>query len=145
MPQTGLATLTQEQRAFLGETFVAVVATVGGDGTPHQATVWHRLEPDDTIMLNGRAARRWLGELRATGRMSIAVLDPRQSYRWLGLSTELVSVDDDPVRGLDGIMALHRRYTNGEAGPDVEAAYAAHPRVTVTVRVTAAHDHLDRD
>lgn len=144
MPPTGLVTFTPEQRAFLAETFVAVVATVDADGTPHQATVWHRLEADDTIMLNGRGARRWLGELRASGRMSMAVLDPAASYRWLGLSTELVSVDDDTVRGLEGIMALHRRYTNGQAGPEVEKAYAAHPRVTVTVRVTATHDHLDR-
>lgn len=142
MPTTAAPTLNGAQRAFLEPPRVAVGATAGEDGAPHQATVWFRLEPDGSIMLNGRVARRWSRELRASGRISLAVLDPDDTYRWLGLEAGLESLDDDPARGLEGIMELHRRYHDGGAGPEVEAAYATHPRVTFHVRITRIHDHL---
>lgn len=144
MSTTDPQTLSAAHRAFLEARRIAVVATAGEDSSPHQATVWFRLDPDDRIMLNGRVERRWAKELRRTGRMSIAVLYPDGSS-WLGLATELETVDDDPVRGLEGIMALHRLNHDGQAGPDAEATYATHPRVTVRVRVTGVHDHLGSD
>ena len=143
MPTSPATLLTDAQRAFLEPPRVAVVATVGEDGAPHQSTVWFRVDPDGAIMLNSRVARRWSRDLRRSRRISIAVLDPDDGYRWLGLEAELASLDDDPERGLEGIMELHRRYHDGAAGADVEAAYAAHPRVTFRVRIGRIHDHLE--
>ncbi len=145
MSTTDPQTLSAAHRAFLEARRIAVVATVGEDSSPHQATVWFRLDPDDRIMLNGRVERRWAKELRRTGRMSIAILDPDDGSRWLGLATDLESVDDDPVRGLEGIMELHRLNHDGLAGPETEAAYATHPRVTVRVRITGVRDDLGSD
>ncbi len=134
--------LAPHQVAFLEPPRVAVVATVGEDGMAHQSTVWYRPEPDGTLMLNSRVARRWSRDIRRTGEISIAVVDAEDGYRWLGLRCKLASIDDDRARALGDIMALHRRYHDGAAGPEVEASYGAHPRVTFYVRPVRVHDHL---
>ena len=144
MPSPAATRLTPAQRAFLETPRIAVIATVGEDGAPHQAAVWFRLEPDGTILLNSRVARRWPQDLRRTGRVSIAVVGPDDGSKWLGLAGELASVDDDPVRGLDGIVALHRHYHDGVEGPEVRPYYAPYPRVSLFVRIVGVHDHLDR-
>ncbi|MEK6719962.1 MAG: pyridoxamine 5'-phosphate oxidase family protein [Chloroflexota bacterium] len=134
--------LQPAHRLFLDAPRVAVVATVGAAGDPRQSTVWYRLEPDDTILLNSRVTRRWSQDLRRTGRISLAVPDAASGYRWLGLACRLVATDDDLERALADIVALHRRYHEGLAGPEVEADYRAHARISFRVRAARVHDHL---
>lgn len=137
--------LQPAHRLFLDAPRVAVVATVGAAGDPRQATVWYRLEPDDSILLNSRVTRRWSRDLRRTGQISLAVPDADAGYRWLGLACELVATDDDPERALADIVALHRRYHDGVAGPNVEADYRRHPRISFRVRAAGVHDHLGEE
>ena len=44
------AELTDRVRAFLRLPNYATLATIGEDGTPHQAVIWFRLEADGGIV-----------------------------------------------------------------------------------------------
>jgi len=61
------APLSDRVRAFLQQPLYPSLATSGADGEPHQAVIWYRLEPDDTILVNSRQQRRWPEELRQGG------------------------------------------------------------------------------
>ena len=51
--------LSDRVRTFLAAPNYATLATIGEDGTPHQAVIWYRLDPDDRILVNSRSPRRW--------------------------------------------------------------------------------------
>jgi len=77
--------LSDLARAFLDAARIATIATVGPDGAPHQAAIWYRLEPDDRILVNSLAGRRWPRELEATGHCSLSIIDEADRYRWLSV------------------------------------------------------------
>jgi PPOX class probable F420-dependent enzyme len=128
-------------RRFLEAPRAAALATVGEDGAPHQALVWYRLEPGDLILVNSLVGRRWPAELRRTGRAALAIANARNELSWVGLATEVVSVDDDVDRARADIVALAYRY-QGTPTPEYLAQFADQRRVTFRLRITAVHDHL---
>jgi PPOX class probable F420-dependent enzyme len=134
-------TLPDHVRRFLTAPRAAVVATVGVDGAPHQSLIWYRLEPDDRILVNSLVGRRWPADLRRTGRAALAVANTRNELSWVGLATELASIDDDPERARADIVALAYRY-QGQPTAEYLAQYDDQQRVTFRLRVTAFHDHL---
>lgn len=138
------SSLTDAARRFLAGPHVASVATLDPDGTPRQAVAWYRLEPDDRILLNSRTPRRWCTNLLRDGRVSLAIVDGADAYRWLGLSGVVDEViADDVERARDDIVALaHRYHPEGPSAASV-ATFRRQPRVSFLVRVTAVHDHLE--
>jgi PPOX class probable F420-dependent enzyme len=136
-------TVGEEVRAFLDAPNFASVATLDEDGAPRQAVVWYRLEPDGRILLNSRTPRRWCTNLLRDPRVSIAVMDRADGYRWLGLTGIVDEAIDDVSRSREDIVALAHRYHPD--GPDEAsiAAFRTQPRVTFLVRITAIHDHLE--
>jgi len=130
-------------RAFLGEPHAAVVATLDDDGASRQAVVWYRLEPDGRILLNSRTPRRWCLNLLRDRRVSLAVVDGTDAYRWVGLTGVVDEVVDDVERARDDIVALaHRYHPEGPSASSI-ATFRTQPRVTFLVRVTGIHDHLE--
>jgi PPOX class probable F420-dependent enzyme len=127
-------------RPFLEQKNVATIATTGADGEPHQAVAWYRLDPDDRILLNSRAPRRWPAELVADGRVSLAIIDATDPYRWIGLQGVVETVIDDLATARDDICALAERY--GDMDPKTLAAFRTQARVSFRIRVTAIHEHL---
>jgi len=129
--------------AFLDGLHVASVATIDPDGTPRQAVVWYRVEPDGRILLNSRTPRRWCTNLMRDPRVGLSVIDRADVYRWLGLTGTVDEVIEDTERARDDIVALANRYH--PEGPDeaLIAAFRGQPRVTFLVRITGVHDHLE--
>jgi hypothetical protein len=130
-------------RAFLAEADrVATVATTDADGTPRQSLVWYGLDPDDRIRINSRPPRRWWANLRRTGRLNLAVVDARDSSRWVGLQGELdEEITGQPAR--DDIIAMAYRYHDGDPDPADIALYRTQDRYTFLIKVVAVHDHLE--
>lgn len=57
--------MTDEQfEAFMSEPHIAVLSTVGLDGRPHQAPVWHLWEDGVSYVFTGRRSRKWQNLLR---------------------------------------------------------------------------------
>jgi len=136
-------TLTPEVRAFLEHPMVASIASVDPDGTPRQAVVWYRVEPDGRILVNSRTPRRWCTNLQREPRVALSVVDHHDLYRWVGITAEVDEVVDDVERARDDIVALAHRYRPEGPTASSIAAFRSQPRVTFLLRVTGVHDHLE--
>ena len=135
------AELTDRVRAFLRNPNYATLATIGADGTPHQAVIWFRLEDDGRILVNSRAGRRWPRELQADRRCALAITDRNDPFTWVGVQAEVDEVVDDVAAAREDIVALSVHY--GEFSEDGAARFRSQPRVSFRLRIIGAHDHLD--
>jgi PPOX class probable F420-dependent enzyme len=140
---TDLALLEPRLRAFLDQPLFAALASVDADGAPRQAVIWYRLDDDGRILLNSRAGRRWPSNLQRDGRVALAITDPADGYRWLGLTGRVDEIDDDLERARDDIVALaHRYHPEGPTASSI-AGFRSQARVTFRVVVDGIHDHLE--
>lgn len=135
--------ITDRVRTFLEGPNVVTIGTTGADGAPHQAVAWYRLDPDDLILLNSRAPRRWPADLQRDPRISLAVQDAADPFRWVGLSGVVASVVDDVAAAREDICALAIRYD--DAAPDLLAEFRTQPRISFRIRILTIHDHLGDD
>jgi len=135
------AALSERVRAFLARPLHPTLATSGPDGEPHQAVIWFRLEPDDRILVNSRSPRRWPAELRQAGRASLAITDPDDPMRWVGLQLVVEQVIDDVAVAREDIVALAVRYE--EDDDESVADFRTQERISFRLRITAVHDHLE--
>lgn len=135
------ATLPDRVRAFLDQQLYPTIATVGPDGTPHQAVIWYRLEPDGRILVNSRAPRRWPDELRRDGRAALAFTDLDDPMRWVGVQAVVESIIDDVAVAREDIVELAERYE--EDDEESVASFRTQARISFQLRITGVHDHLD--
>lgn len=135
------ATLSDHVRRFLEGPLYPVLGTSGADGEPHQAVIWYRLEPDDSILVNSRSPRRWPAELQASGRASLAFTDLANPMRWVGVQAVVEEVIDDVAQAREDIVALAVRYD--DAAPDTIATFRSQERISFRLRITKVHDHLE--
>jgi PPOX class probable F420-dependent enzyme len=121
------AVLTDDLRDWLmSELRYPVIAVIAEDGSPSQSVMWFDVDPDDAnvIVMNtkrGRAKDRWL---RRDPRISLCF---EEGLRWAAFKGS-VTIDDDPVRAMEHIRALARRY-----GGDPDR-YAGQERVILRFR-----------
>ena len=140
---TSSDTLTPAVRAFLEHPYVVTISTVNDDGSPQQAVAWFRIEPDGRILVNSRTPRRWPANLLRDPRVSLAVIDPGDPDRWVGLSAVVDEVIDDVERAREDIVALAHRYREGGPTPAAEAMFRSQPRISFLLRAAWVHDHLE--
>jgi PPOX class probable F420-dependent enzyme len=141
MESSSAVVLSERVREFLDQPLYPTLATVGADGTPHQAVIWYRLEPDGRILVNSRSPRRWPDELRASGRASLAFTDHDDPMRWVGAQVVVDDVIDDVPVAREDIVALAVRY--GEDDDESTAAFRSQERISFRLRITSVHDHLE--
>lgn len=130
--------LSDAARQFLEAPRFAVVAVLNPDGSPLQAVVWYALE-GDVIAFNSRIGRLWPTNLQRDRRLSLTVAD---GYEYIEMRGE-VEVDQDPVRGLEFVTRLTRRYHQDQAAADAQiAVFAREHRVTFKLRPTRIFERL---
>ena len=133
-------------RAFLAAPgrFVTL-ATLDPDGSPRQAVIWYRLEPNGRITINSADGRRWPANLRRDPRCSLAVQDPADGYSFVALVGRVVEVDDEQAIAQADIADLAHRYHHDEpaTADAVIARFRTQHRVTFRVEILAVHDHLE--
>ncbi len=80
-----MAKLTDKQREFLDNPFVASVTTLRKDGSPHETVVWIDTDNGNVVFNTavGRAKERYL---RNDPRVAVMVIDPENAYRWVSIS-----------------------------------------------------------
>lgn len=136
--------LAPRVRAFLAATRFVTVATVDPDGGPRQAVVWYRLDGDD-IVLNSSVGRRWPANLVRDPRISLAITDATDGYRWIGLVGAAIPVTEQPTAQAD-IAEMARRYhadDPDEAERLITQRFERQERISFRVRIDGVHDHLD--
>jgi PPOX class probable F420-dependent enzyme len=138
------APLTERVRTFLAATRFATIATIDPDGGPRQAVIWYRLDGDE-IVINSKVGRRWPSNLERDPRISVAVHDQSDGYRWVGLTGKVTIVEDQPTAQAD-IAEMARRYHADDpekAERLVRDRFERQPRVSFRISIDAIHDHLD--
>jgi PPOX class probable F420-dependent enzyme len=136
--------LTPRIRAFLGATRFVSIATTDPDGAPRQAVVWYRLDGDE-IVLNSAVGRRWPANLMRDPRISLAITDAADGYRWIGLTGVATPVTDQPTAQAD-IAEMARRYhadDPAKAERLIAVRFERQERISFRIRIDAVHDHLD--
>ena len=127
-----MAKLTDEQRAFLANPYVATATTLREDGSPHNTIVWIDAEGDDVVFntAEGRAKPR---HLRANPQVAITVVDPQNTHKWISVSgrAELTREDAD-----DHIDRLAKKYLGKDTYPWHDPSS---PRLKVRIRA----EHID--
>ena len=123
----------------------AVLATLDPDGTPRQAVVWYRRDPDGRITVNSAEGRRWPANLRRDPRCSLAVLDGADGYAFVAVTGRVSEIINDQHVAQADIAALARRY---HADDPAKAArliteFRTQHRISFRIDVVAAHDHLE--
>jgi len=141
-----LAPLPDRVRTFLAAPgrFVTL-ATLDPDGSPRQAVIWYRLDPDGRITINSANGRRWPANLRRDPRCSLTVADPADGYSFVALVGRVAEVVDEQAIAQADISGLARRYhADDPAQADaVIARFRTQHRVTFRIGIVVAHDHLE--
>lgn len=136
--------LPEPIRTFLAATRFATLGTTDPDGRPRQAVVWYRLDGDD-IVINSKVGRRWPSNIVRDPRVSLAVSDQADGYRWVGLAGTATVVEDQPTAQAD-IAEMARRYHADDptkAERLISKQFERQRRVSFRISVHAVHDHLD--
>jgi len=127
-----MAKLTEEQRAFLANPYVATATTLRDDGSPHNTIVWIDSEGDNVVFntAEGRAKPR---HLRDDPRVAITVVDPENTHKWLSVSgrAELTREGAD-----EHIDRLAKKYLG-------EDTYPWHDPSSPRLKVTITPEHVD--
>lgn len=125
---------------FLAAEQFGVLATVGVDGSPHQAVVWYRLEGDE-IVVNSAVGRLWPADLVRDPRLILTVPD---GYRFVELSGTVTVIEDQATAQAD-IAEMARRYHADE--PDeaerlIRDRFTRQRRITFRLRPTRIREDL---
>ncbi len=143
MTEPSTVALTDAIRAFLGSGLrFATIATIDPDGGPRQAVIWYALDGDDLI-INSAVGRRWPANLVRDPRISLAVTDAGDGYRWVGLTGIAEPVTDQPTAQAD-IAAMARRYHADEPGKAerlIRDRFERQERISFRVHASTIHDH----
>ena len=119
--------LTESQRGFLENPFVGTITDLRPDGSPHTTVVWVDVNGDGEVSFNtayGRAKPRYIA---ADGRVSLAIVDPGDPYRWIAIGGSATLVDEGADAQID---RLAKKYIGKDTYP-----FRAPGERRVTVRI----------
>jgi PPOX class probable F420-dependent enzyme len=80
-----MSTLDDNARKFLEKPYVGTVTTLRQDGSPHSTIVWVDVD-DDGLSFNTAAGRAKPRHLERDPRVSLLVVDPEDTYKWVSIS-----------------------------------------------------------
>jgi PPOX class probable F420-dependent enzyme len=121
IPESHRELFTDEKRAF------AFLGTSMDDGSPHVTPVWFDMQDDD-IRLNSARGRVKDRNIAARPKVSLAIMDPDDSYRYVHIRGTVVEITEEGAR--EHIDRLAKKYL----GEDKYPWYGGETRVTYIVR-----------
>jgi len=80
-----MSTLDDNARKFLEKPYVGTVTTLRQDGSPHSTIVWVDVD-EDGLSFNTAAGRAKPRHLERDPRVSLLVVDPEDTYKWVSIS-----------------------------------------------------------
>jgi PPOX class probable F420-dependent enzyme len=128
-----VATLTDEQRAFLRENaYAGVVTTLREDGSPHTTIVWADEDGGDVVFNTARGRAKDLN-LTRDPRVSVLMVDPSDQYKWVSVSGRGQLTEDGADAHIDHMA---KKYLGAEEYP-----FRKPEETRVIVRIKP--DHVD--
>ena len=125
-----MATLDEKARKFLEQPYVGTVTTLRQDGSPHSTIVWVDVD-EDGASFNTAAGRAKPRHLERDPRLSLLVVDPEDTYKWVAVSgtAELTTDGAD-----DQIDRLAKKYLGQDEYP-----WRKPEEERIRVRITPEH------
>lgn len=133
-----MATLSEQQREFLGAPRFGALATVNDDGSPHLTVMWYALDGDE-VMFNTARERRKPSNLVRDPRVSLLVFDGYRFIRVSGLARETAT-------GAAALAEIHRlavRYDGEDSARRAMERFRTQERVSY--RFTIRHVYASTD
>jgi PPOX class probable F420-dependent enzyme len=125
-----MATLDDKAQKFLEQPFVGTVTTLRDDGSPHSTIVWVDTNTGE-VSFNTATGRAKEKHLRRDPRVSLLVVDPENTYKWVAVSGTAELTTD----GADGqIDRLAKKYLGQDEYP-----WRNPEEERITVRITPQH------
>jgi PPOX class probable F420-dependent enzyme len=127
MPRVDIRMTAEEVLAFLAGQYDAVLATLGPDGCPHQASMWYVVDGERVLMWTFRKSQK--ARNLARDRRASLLVDAGEGYG--ELRGVLIRGEAEVVEDVDEVtrigLALADRY-GGRYGPDDASTRAAHQK-----------------
>ena len=114
-------------REFLSNSYIAKLATVNKDGSPHLTFVWFELNGDD-ILVSVTTDRVKTKNVLLDPRVTIAIDNSANGRQWV-IVRALATIETD------GSLALRERLAPRFVGPEQQAAYIQQARLQLEPRV----------
>ena len=108
-----MASLNDAQGKFLDNPYVGIVTTLREDGSPHSTVVWVDRE-NGGVSFNTARGRAKERHLSRDPRVSLLVIDPENSYRWVALSGRAELTEDGADQQID---RLAKKYLGKDEYP----------------------------
>ncbi len=115
-----------ETQAFL------FLATTMGDDSPQVTPVWFNTD-GEYLLINSAKGRTKDRNMRARPKVAVAIMDPKNSYRYIQLRGKVIEITEEGAR--EHINALSKKYT----GKDVYPGPPEETRVTYKIRIGKAN------
>ena len=115
---SSLADLDPIYKQLLDEPVACVLGLIGGDGRVNQTPMWFDYE-GDKVLVNVAAQRKKVDWIRANGRVSVLLVNPKNAYHWVSIKATVSREisEDDPAEGAQVTAQLDRiwtKYTGNE-------------------------------
>jgi PPOX class probable F420-dependent enzyme len=121
-----MAKLTEAQREFLANPFVATATTLREDGSPHNTIVWMDTEGDE-VRFNTAEGRAKPKHLRNDPRVALTVVDPQNPFKWISVTGRAALTSEGADAHID---RLAKKYLDQDVYPWHNPE---EPRVLVTI------------
>ncbi|HVV58292.1 MAG TPA: PPOX class F420-dependent oxidoreductase [Gaiellaceae bacterium] len=109
-----MATLTDDQRAFIRDNaYAAVVTTLRKDGSPHSTVVWIDEDGGDVVFNTARGRAKDV-HLKNDPRVSVLVVDPNDQYKWVAVSGRGEMTEEGADAHID---RLAKKYLDADSYP----------------------------
>lgn len=112
--------VTPEVDAFLRETRVAVISTIGADGAPRTAPIWFLWDGAAPVLFTSRRTLKWRN-IERDPRVSLCVDDRTPPYRAVIVEGRVEEAADRSL--YDDVLAMSIAYYGREEGERFAARY----------------------
>jgi PPOX class probable F420-dependent enzyme len=126
--------LSEKQREFLQNPFIGVATTLRPDGSAHSTVVWVTSE-NGYLGFNTARGRFKDKNLQADPRVTLAVVDPGDPYRWVSITGRVELTEEGAD---DEIDRLSKKYLGKDEYPWRDSAQQR-LRVRITPDKIEAH------
>ena len=124
-----MALIPESHAGILDTKALLYLGTQNKDGSPQVSPVWFGTN-GDIIEVNSAKGRLKDMNMRARPKVSIAIVDPENAYRWVGIQGTVVEITENGAE--EHIDALANKYLGVDSYPNRQAG-----QVRVIYRIRA--------